>query len=172
MIKYKSKVHVCKNSYIVVIDMTTNKEVARAFIDTEDTYRVAQYRWGLNKDGYLQSSIKSKKIPLHRFLLNLEVGDSKIVDHIDRNIHNNRKSNLRLCSQTQNHGNSSLSKRNTSGYKGVCWNKYHKKWQAQIRKDYKEIYLGLFDLVEDAAMAYNDAAITYFGEFAVLNSVI
>jgi hypothetical protein len=171
MIKYRSKVHVCKNSYITVIDIESDKEVARAFIDAEDAYRAAQYRWGLDKHSYLYTGIGCKMVGLHRFLLNLEVGDSKIVDHIDRNPLNNTKVNLRLCSGAQNQGNRKINKNNTSGYRGVSWEKTNQKWKACVYKNNKQIWLGLFDSKEKAAIAYNDAAIIYFGDFATLNFV-
>jgi hypothetical protein len=157
--------------YLGVIDKETNKEICRSEIDTTDIPKLAKYRWGLDNKGYLHTGIKSKMVGLHRFLLDLVSGDGKVVDHIDRNIYNNRKSNLRLCSQAQNVGNSTLRRDNSSGYKGVCWHKRDKKWQAYIRKDTKLIHLGLFDIAENAAMAYNEAALDYFGEFAVLNYI-
>jgi hypothetical protein len=59
----------------------------------------------------------------------------------------------------------------SSKYKGVTYLKKLDKWQAQIEINYKSIYLGIFLFEEEAAIAYNEAALHHFGEFAVLNEV-
>jgi hypothetical protein len=79
--------------------------------------------------------------------------------------------NLRLATSSQNCANSPKSKNNTSGYKGVTWHKQHKKWYAQISKDRKNYFLGLYFKAEEAALAYNKKALELFGEFAYLNDV-
>lgn len=90
-------------------------------------------------------------------------------DHIDRNKHNNVPDNLRLATRSQNMANRPKNKNNSSGYKGVRWVNRPTPWQARITVDYKEVHLGSFNNIEQAAVAYNDAALKYFGEFACLN---
>jgi len=57
----------------------------------------------------------------------------------------------------------------TSKYKGVCWHKQHCRWYAQIQKDHKNVYLGLYSDPVEAAKAYDRAAIGLFGEYAATN---
>lgn len=91
-----------------------------------------------------------------------------VVDHIDRNPLNNRRSNLRLCRISQNILNR-RGKMGTSKYKGVWWDSHHKKWLAIISLKGKHIYLGFFDNQIDAAKAYDKKAAELFGDFAYLN---
>ena len=93
----------------------------------------------------------------------------KDIDHMNNNKLDNRKQNLRLCSPSQNGSNMKIPKSNKSGFKGVSWNKQHKKWSAYIYKNYKHIFIGSFEDKQEAALAYNKAATVYFGEFARIN---
>jgi hypothetical protein len=88
------------------------------------------------------------------------------IDHRDLNPKNNSLDNLRLCTQSQNGANNKISKRNTSGYKGVSFHKPSGKWRAVIGYRKEKISLGLFYSKEDAAGAYTSAADRLFGEFA------
>jgi len=102
----------------------------------------------------------------------IEIKDSKItVDHRNGNTLDNRKINLRACTQSQNTKNRSKTlKPTTSKFKGIYLN-VNKKWVAQIRVNYKRICLWSFENEITAAEAYNNAAIKYFGEFALLNKL-
>lgn len=119
---------------------------------------------------------KTKKVTLfHRFILGL-TDKSKVVDHADGNGLNNQRSNLRICSNSENVRNRRVdtdqTKKSTSKYKGVYWNKRSAKWHARITYDNRKIHLGLHENENEAAKAYNDAAVKYFGEFARLNEVL
>jgi hypothetical protein len=93
----------------------------------------------------------------------------EIADHWNHDTLDNRRNNLRKCTHSQNQWNQKRSKRNTSGFKGVTWEKRRGKWHAQIRVNGKQKYLGEFLSIEDAARAYDRAAEMYHGEFGVKN---
>jgi hypothetical protein len=94
----------------------------------------------------------------------------KITDHKDGDGLNNRRKNLRNCSPSQNiHNQRVRSGEKSSRFKGVSWSTEKGKWRAQIIVRPKSIHLGYFDDEEDAAEAYDEAAIKYFGAYANLN---
>lgn len=101
---------------------------------------------------------------LHNYLT-----DWPFVDHINGDGLDNRRSNLRPSSYRTNSLNLARYSSNTSGYKGVTWHKGAGKWASQIQLDRKHHHLGLFADLEDAARAYDAAAIELHGEFARLN---
>jgi len=90
---------------------------------------------------------------------------NKEVDHKDHNGLNNRKNNLRICSRSQNLGNKLISDRNTSGYKGVSFNKFNGKYSALIGFEGKQYHLGYFNKPEKAHKKYVEKAKELFGEF-------
>lgn len=94
------------------------------------------------------------------------------IDHINHNTLDNRRENLRACTNAQNAANQKLSRSNRSGFKGVCWCNRAKKWIAYLSKDKKFINLGLFTDPVLAAKAYDAAAIEKFGEFACTNKYL
>ncbi len=118
---------------------------------------------------YAKIRVKNQNKRLHRVLINAP--NDKTVDHINGNTLDNRKINLRLCTNSENLRNSKKRKTNTSGYKGVSFCKSCKKYIASITLNYKKIRLGYFEDKKEAAIAYNMAAIKYHGNFAKLNEV-
>ena len=127
--------------------------------------------WRKMNNGYIGRGAiidgKYKTIYLHRVIANAQEGQD--VDHINGDKTDNSPENLRVCTRAENLQNSRVHKGNTSGYKGVCWDKQMKKWRGQIRGNGRNIFLGLFKRKEEAAMAYNESAKKLFGEFARLN---
>ncbi len=104
-------------------------------------------------DGYLQFTFRYRKYRNSRVIYFLGTGidpEEKYVDHIDGDILNNKISNLRLATLSQNQDNRKKNKNNTSGITGVLWSKISKKWRAEIYKDRSLIYLGLFDNKDEA----------------------
>lgn len=120
-----------------------------------------EYREGENRKHFL--------ILMHREILGLERGDRRQGDHQNHNTLDNRRDNVRICTQQQNNMNQKPSLNTTSQFKGIHWYNHYKRWVASIRKDGKLKHLGYFDIEEDAALAYDKAAIREFGEFAHLN---
>lgn len=145
-----------------------------AIIDKIDEVRCFEHNWQyVNKGGkeYVGTNVAGvpgKRFYLHRFLLDFPIGLS--IDHINGNGLDNRQINLRACTHQQNRMNSKVADfEKSSIYKGVYWKDRAKPWVAQIRVNYKRIYLGHHTLEIDAAKAYDIAALKYFGEFARLN---
>ena len=142
-----------------------------ALVDDEDYERVSNRKWYpriMPNTIYVNEKTTGKwGISLHRFIMNAKSGF--VVDHINHNGLDNRKSNLRLCSHMENCYNSKLSRANKTGYKGVWWDKKRRKFEAYITANKKRKNLGRFELACDAAMAYNIHADELHGEYAFLN---
>lgn len=141
-----------------------------ALVDDEDFDKVSKYKWSLsgNKRKYAGSYYKSKWITMHRIIMNPT--KDQHIDHIDGDVLNNQRYNLRLCTNQQNTFNSK-SRPGTSKFKGVSWTTREQKWRAVIMLDNKQTHIGYFDSELHAAKAYNKMALKYFGEFARLNGV-
>ena len=149
----------------IVIYNRQCEEIARALINLDDIDKIKDYKWYLDSKGYVYNT---KVGLLHRFIM--DCPSDKVVDHINHNSLDNRKSNLRVCSIQQNMMNQQKQKRDTtSQYKGCYWSKKNKKWHARIKVNDKHKHIGLYDSEETAAIAYDKAAILHFGEFAFTN---
>jgi hypothetical protein len=128
---------------------------------------------GCNCGGYLTIRIRNKTYYVHRIIYEMHRGDTNLeVDHRDRNKENNDIDNLRPATRSQNVCNNVIRADNASGYKGVCYHKATRKWNAQINIGAnKRKSLGFFNTPEEAALTYNKAAIELHGEFAYQNEV-
>jgi hypothetical protein len=104
-----------------------------------------------------------------RYILNCGFGE--IIDHINHDTLDNRRQNLRKCTGTQNKTNSKIYRNNKSGFKGVHWHKRDGTWGASIGYNGKQIHIGYFATLEEAARAYNETARQLHGEFAYLNAI-
>ena len=109
---------------------------------------------------------KLRTIYLHRVVMRAVC--SSHIDHVDRNGLNNRKANLRKATKAQNQWNTGQNARNTSGFKGVSWDRGTNKWRAQISAGRGRKYLGVFITAEEAHAAYQSAAAEMHGTFAVI----
>ena len=149
-------------------------------LDDADYERARQFKWYAKRYGTRREALyavrktsrlehpehKQRLLALHRWLMDLPFGDPRVIDHINGNTLDNRKSNLRLASVAENNRNSKPRK-NLAGFKGVSKNR--NRWQATIQHRGVVRYLGSFIHPEDAARAYDKAARELFGEFAYLN---
>lgn len=140
-----------------------------ALIDAEDFFRIASLRWNFHKKGYAVSKITKDSVPiflkLHRIIAN--VTPQNVTDHINGDKLDNRKCNLRICSQAENTRNIKKRKDSKNRYKGVSSVGGH--WKASISSNRKRIYLGYFYNEEDAARAYDFSALQLHGKFARTN---
>lgn len=144
-----------------------------AIVDDDDFERVSKYAWHASestKNGHIYAKAFIGKIHcyLHRFILGV-TDRSIIVDHRDRDTLNNQKDNLRTCTRAQNRSNSNMNRNKKMHYRGVA--RDGRKFVSFITVDKKRKYLGRFENQIVAALAYNEAAVKYYGEFAVLNTI-
>jgi len=144
-------------------------------VDDDVFEDVNQYRWMTDAKGYTRRSVwnadkyKSDTVFLHRSIINAKKGE--LVDHINGDVCDNRKENLRIATRGQNRRNSKIPSTNTSGYKGVTHDKETGRWKSQVRYNKKPVNLGRFSNKHDAARMYNFWAKDIYGEFARLNII-
>lgn len=144
-----------------------------SLVDDKDYDYLNQFKWYLRGKGYAVRNHlrcgKKTSMRMHREIMNCS--HDKQIDHINRNKLDNRKCNLRFCTNSQNKMNSKGYRMSSSKYKGVYFHKGNNKWCAEINFNNKQKYLGIFKIEKEAALVYNQAAIKYHGEFACLNEV-
>lgn len=124
---------------------------------SDDDNDLASIRWGADKDGYARG-YRGVNIRAHRVVMERMCGcpltANDICDHIDRNKLNNQRDNLRLVDKSSNNLNQPVRKPyGRSGVTGVAWHAAAGRWQAVVRRNRVTHYLGLFDSVQDAAIA-------------------
>lgn len=109
----------------------------------------------LGRNGYLYTSVDGRLMLVHRVVYAMVNGDWPVadVDHINGERSDNRPSNLRAASRSQNMMNGSLRSDNKSGFKGVFWDSRKCKWRAEVKADGKRRFLGYFEVKESAAHA-------------------
>lgn len=143
-----------------------------AIVDDADFDRVNQYRWcAMPTKGpiYAVRFEGQKCITMHEFVLGVKTKmPAVVIDHKDGDGLNNSRSNIRVTNQSNNLLNSKP--RGWKTFKGVCATK-HGTFKAAITVNHKRVYIGSFKTEIDAALAYNEAALKYHGEFARLNVI-
>lgn len=144
-----------------------------AIVDLDDYEKFGDLHWQENIYGRATRSFREngRQHTKLMYRIIMQAPAHLDVDHINHNIRDNRKCNLRLATAAENSRNLIKYPKYSSPYKGVCWHKNNKIWQATIKVNYKIKYLGSFRDPKDAAIAYNAAALKYHGEFATLNPV-
>lgn len=129
----------------------------------EDWDLVTKHSWSVDPRGYLAATYKQKHLVLHRLIMNTPKGF--VTDHINGDKLDNRRENLRICTQQQNSMNTQVSRNNKLGVKGVSMTAFGK-YRARIMLNGIEIRLGNFETLDKAIQARKKAECDYFGEYA------
>jgi|SRR3989304_2549035 len=149
-----------------------------ALIDDDDYAELTKIKWWVSSRGYIKGLVDGQHTYLHRHLMKLCKGDKKIVDHINGNPLDNRKSNLRICTNSENIKSGLLNnkistrklaqqlrndykipiRRNTYGHKGVSWNTRDRRWKVQVCHNKNIFYVGYFINIDEEITAYNEAS--------------
>ena len=139
-------------------------------VDDEDFDELNKYKWCISASGYAvrNRSRKIGKILLYMAKEILPCSTGIVVDHINGNKLDNRKKNLRRCTQAENSRNRH-STGGFSGIRGVTWHPQSRKWRALIMLNGKSVHIGLFEIKEDAGRAYDKKSKELFGEFCSPN---
>ena len=139
-------------------------------VDDDDFKELSKYKWYYHPTRHYQSAyINSQRVSLHRYIMTINNYniENLSIDHINGNVLDNRKDNLRICKHFENTKNRKLQKNNKSGYKGVEIR--NNKYRVRLFCNGNRVYHKTFDNPIDAAKAYDEQAKKYFGEFANLN---
>ena len=140
------------------------------YFDLEDFDKIKDYSWSCNREGYLLTEVSGKTLRMHRVIMNCS--DSKrFVDHINHDVRDNRKSNLRIVNSTQNQMNAKIRSNNVSNCTGVHYNKKMNRWVATIQINKKRLSLGTYENYSDAVSARKSAENKYFTQYSYDNSM-
>lgn len=136
-------------------------------MDSKDYEKYKNENWHVDQKGYVY---RYKRITLHRAIMN--PNKNMVIDHINGDKLDNRKNNLRVCSQKENMKNQKLSIKNKTGFKGVYFRNDGRrlKYTAQLKTNGKA-YVKSFITAIEAARYYNKLAKQYFGKYAQLNQI-
>ena len=136
------------------------------YFDKEDYQKIKEYAWYLDKDGYVvtKDADTKKMIRMHRLVMNASEGMD--IDHRHRKTNDNRKSQLREVTRSQNLMNRGIREDNTSSVRGVSWHKARNKWRAYITINGKTKHLGFFINKEEAIEARLKAELELYGTFS------
>lgn len=141
---------------------------AFAKVDDEDFDEINKIRWHMSSKGYAKYGMNC--VYMHQLIIGGSPFEGLIVDHINRDVLDNQRSNLRFATRTENLANMG-SKGGSSKYKGVGFHKASGKWAAQIQCEKVKYHLGVYSSEIEAAIAYNKKALELFGEYAKLNEI-
>lgn len=142
----------------------TNRQginTGKFLIDEADLEEVIKHKWRFSRGNYCTGN--TKVIQIHTFLMHPD--NNQVVDHINGNREDNRRSNLRITTQAKNCINKNIPSNNISGVMGVTWDKERKKWTSEIKVNYQKCYLGRYDKFEDAVYARYISEIILFDKF-------
>lgn len=170
MIRYghpygKKRKRTCQ--YVVdgnLLTITTAKG-QNIYADAEDLEKLSRYSWCISAKGYAVASINNHVKKMHQYLI--DIPDGMVVDHINRNKLDNRRTNLRICTAKEN-GRNISSKNKVHGIRKTPCGKY----SVRITADRKERYIGTFSSYAEAVEARHEAEDKYHGEYGYHNSAM
>jgi hypothetical protein len=169
--------HLTPNNFIIkettcLIECYNNRcEVTGyAEIDLDDVERCKQHKWRI-LGKYVVTGRQPNQVFLHNFILSRKSDNLLPNDHKDRNGLNNTKDNLRIATKSQNAHNVGPCKTSSTGYRGVVYDKINKKYKVEFIHLGKRIHIGRYKQIRDAIIAYNEAVLERYGEFAYQNPV-
>lgn len=136
---------------VAKLPLGINAAKGYALVDSKYSY-LDKYKWSIGGRGYAMGYVNGEMVKLHH-VISGKPPKNMVTDHINRDKFDNTSSNLRFVSQEINAINKSMNRLNTSGIKGVCWDKQNKKWFAQIKLRNRNSFLGYFESKSDAAQA-------------------
>ena len=137
-----------------------------ALVDDKDFKRLNKFKWSAWTNGTHWYAVRG--IYMHKEIIG-DVSMAIEIDHKNKNGLDNRRSNLRKCTRSQNSHNTNGHKDRRSKYKGLTYRKRDNKWEARICINSIRIHLGMFKNEIDAAKAYDVGAMKHFGKYAHLN---
>ena len=156
---------------IAYIPLGFNASKGYATIDKDDKEKADMYNWYLGSDGYVHTKQykKGRTKSLHTYLMPSD-GKNVQIDHINRDKLDNRRENLRYCTQSDNLKNKGVYRNNRTGFTGVARSsRLVNPYTVQISNDNEQIYLGVYSNKYEAALVYDCAALQLHGEFAKTN---
>lgn len=147
------------NGAVLTIKTKSGVEI---LADSEDLDKLRTWSWCINKAGYAVANTGKKIVRMHRFIM--DAADGSVVDHINHNILDNRKQNLRICSQKENARNVRTARNSETGEIGIRITE-HNRFNVRITVDRRAIHIGNYRTMEEAIEARKAAERKYHGEF-------
>lgn len=162
--RYDSNPYEIKNGYIKIYTTDFLANITGDFIvDTEDYDKIKKHRWYKDSTGYIRTTINHEKIRLHRFLIP-NVNNNLVIDHINNDKTDNRKSNLRIITHKQNTTRANSNQNPKSGYTGV-YETPRNTWVSYIENNNKR-YNKTFKTKQEAIIQRFIWELQFFGEFS------
>lgn len=143
-----------------------------ALVDQADAQILNQFKWCATRRGATWYAVRGTYLPDGRrtlMYMHTAITGYHRTDHVNGDGLDNRRCNLRAVTQAENMKNTRRPSNNSSGFKGVCWDRKRRIWRAYIKVSGHQRHLGYFPNPIDAAIAYDRAARRDFGEYAAVN---